>query len=265
MVEVRPGVWIHVNPSIKVEATLLYNQLHYDAEEINFIWTMLAPGMRVVDIGAFVGVMTLIAAKRVGPEGRVLAFEPGSPNLIRFVDNCELNRAGNVDIIACAVGDRRGVIEYRYNPTTPDQSTVASESDEQTLRPVLVPVSPLDELLDGLAAPPIDFMKIDVEGAEVFVLAGGHKTISGAHAPLLIIEMNPVALRWARSSAACLTDVLLAAGYKLFVLELSPSRAFANVLAVKPVHYNRFPTLERYQLPELLTHEWYTSCALASQ
>lgn len=256
VVQVKQHVWIHIDPQIRIEASFLEQQPRFDRGEIELMWQLLEPGMTVVDVGAFVGVMALVAAQRVGPQGRVVAFEPGSHSIIRFVANKELNRADNVTIVAAAVGDRYGCVPYYYRHTSPDQSSVGYHR-ENAACPIIVPVVPLDELLAEMDVRQIDFIKIDVEGAERSVISGANKLLSGPCAPMLVVEFNPGALGWSGNSALELVHAITAHGYELWVLEVAKSEAYINVIGIKPEHRDKFPKLVDWELSPLLAHDWY--------
>ncbi|GAI92968.1 unnamed protein product, partial [marine sediment metagenome] len=78
----------------------------------NFLVDYLLPGDVVVDVGANVGLITVIAAKRVGPFGRVYAFEPDEENCSSLDRAVQLNRLGNVRIERLALGDRDGEARF---------------------------------------------------------------------------------------------------------------------------------------------------------
>jgi FkbM family methyltransferase len=255
-VQVRPDVWIHVDPRVEIEASFLEKQLRFDRDEVELLWQLLQPGMTIVDVGAFVGVMSLVAARRVGPHGRVVAFEPGSHSIVRFAANKVLNRADNVTIVAAAAGDRYGSIPYYYRHTCPDQSSVGYHR-EAVSNPIIVPVVPLDEILGELELRQIDFIKIDVEGAEPSVISGAKQILGGARAPMLVIEINPGALGWAGNSVPELVNAISALGYELWVLEVAKSEAYVNAIGIKAEHRERFSNLADCAISPLLTHNWY--------
>jgi len=206
--QVRPGVWLHVDTRFTVESTLLFKQPPYDQGELELLSEILQPGMTVVDVGAFIGLMSLVAAKRVGATGHIFAFEAGPPSVARLAANRDLCEVDNMTICAAAVGGGRGMIEYHYNVEAPDQSAVESTTTKG-VRSMIVPTISLDEFLAEFAPSRIDVIKIDVEGAESSVLEGARATLIGSEAPLLLIEMNLDALKGMGSSAGQLTSAML--------------------------------------------------------
>jgi FkbM family methyltransferase len=129
----------------------------------------------VFDIGAHVGFYTLLAAVLVGPQGRVVAFEPLPRNLIYLQAHLALNRVTNVTVIEAAVSDRQGVSLF-------DEGADGFTGHISTgTRGVEVPTVTLDELVWHGVVPRPDCIKIDTEGAEASVLAGAEQVLATYH------------------------------------------------------------------------------------
>jgi FkbM family methyltransferase len=143
---------------------------------------MLEPGMTVWDIGAHAGFFTALCSRRVGAPGRVHAFEPRPQTRARLERLIELNRLGNVQVHACAVGAARaeGVL-YDFG-----------RSAQATLRPVKaketsstpIEVRTLPDLWDELGPP--DVIKIDAEGLEVEIIESGADVLETATVSLVV-------------------------------------------------------------------------------
>ena len=88
----------------------------YEYEKQRLFSRTLQPGMIVYDIGANVGLYTLLAARRVGPTGQVFAFEPGSQNVSFLKRHLAMNRVANVTVIEAAVGERSGTGAFDAGP-----------------------------------------------------------------------------------------------------------------------------------------------------
>jgi FkbM family methyltransferase len=147
---------------------------------------VLRPGAVVYDVGANVGFMTLIAARLVGPDGHVYAFEPIPDNARAIERNAALNGLGNVTVLELALSDRAGEAVLRV-PTANQGAHLATvgesvgEEDDLNVR-----TAALDEV-DGLRPP--DLVKLDVEGAEVLVLEGMRRCLA-EHRPALVCELH---------------------------------------------------------------------------
>lgn len=159
----------------------------YEIEDLNLIKNTIGVGKRCLDIGANVGNHAIFFAKDMNAS-RVVCFEPNSTALEILRINVALNdaRAIDLDLAAYALGDRktRGEIETRHENNL--GFGVLKESVDG-----VVEVATGDDLL---ADETFDFVKIDVEGHELAVLAGLEKTIARDR-PIIYIEVNNVNLR----------------------------------------------------------------------
>lgn len=162
-----------------------------DPEVERTIADWVRPGMVVVDAGAHQGLWTFRLARAVGPAGHVFAFEPSieyAPGLDRV-----LRRKGitNVTLMACAVGDREGVVRFRTRNgdgiRLTGESRLAGRDEGGDIE---VPVTTLDMLVDKhprLAQ--TAFMKVDIEGAELLFLRGADSLLRSAR-PRIYCEIE---------------------------------------------------------------------------
>jgi FkbM family methyltransferase len=175
----------------------------------------LRHGMVFADIGAHIGSYTVLAARAVGARGRVHAVEPWPGNVDVLRTNVKLNDLGNVLIHPLAAGSRR---ERRvFNVTGASDSHGFYEHPRTgTVEHLDVEVVPVDELVSGH----VDAIKIDVEGAELEVLAGMARLLSESPRPALLVEWNPECLRAAGVCPEELPALLRDLGFsRLLVLD----------------------------------------------
>lgn len=182
------------------------------------------------DIGANLGFFSLLAAHLAGlQEGRVYAFEPAPDNADAIRVNAALNRIGNLDVRRVAVSDRsgRGLLQV-----VDDQSwskLVEYGEHPFTERVIDVELVAIDDLLAAGELPPPTVVKIDVEGAELAVLAGMRETIEH-HRPAIICELH--------DTHAGFLEAMDAHGYRVINLEGTASMreagASAHALALPP-------------------------------
>jgi FkbM family methyltransferase len=160
----------------------------YEPQLQAIIKEYVAAGDTVYDVGANVGYASLLLAKRVGPGGRVIAFEPVPRNIDAFRENVKINDLANVRLLEFAASDRRGEATIRVADNFAEASLVWHRNDpsaqELTIRTVAI-----DELVEAgdLAHP--RFVKIDVEGAEGNVLRGMRRMLAAAK-PILFVECS---------------------------------------------------------------------------
>lgn len=150
---------------------------------------LLAPGDVFYDVGANIGFFTILGARLVGPQGRVVAFEP-VPACARAVGrNIALNRFAHAEIREEAVGAAGGrarllvvrEASWSHLASTGRHADVRDEID--------VTVVSIDELVQAGAIPPPDVLKIDTEGAELQAIAGMRATIE-RHRPAIVCELH---------------------------------------------------------------------------
>src|SRR5258706_3631881 len=161
----------------------------FEPQDVEFFTSLLETGMTVMDLGANLGMYTLLAARRVGPSGRVFSFEPSPAVAARLRRNLEFNSLSNVIAVEAAVGDQVGEATF-YLQEESDRNTLAVGSG----KPIHVPAVTLDSFVDTQKIGRVDVMKMDVEGAESKVLRGGGRLFSSDGAPVVMFELNPKAL-----------------------------------------------------------------------
>jgi len=180
------GYRIHVSPAEKLGYLLGTDEPHLQKAIRQYV----APGDTVYDIGANLGYVSLSLAKRVGPRGRVIAFEPLPQNIAAFRANIEINALWNVQLLELAASDRVGeaVIRLAENPST---ASLVWHRDNPSATELHVRTISIDDLVEAgeLAYP--KFVKIDVEGAEAFVLQGMRRTLAAAK-PVVFVECSDV-------------------------------------------------------------------------
>jgi FkbM family methyltransferase len=152
------------------------------------IRTMVRGGDTVYDIGANRGYVTLCLAKAVGPQGKVVAFEPMPETAQALHCNLRLNRIANVSVIACAASDSAGTATFRVADSLSTASMVWHR-DHQHAREVRVACVQIDEEVASARLSLPSFVKIDVEGAEGFVVRGMRRTLESAR-PVIFLECS---------------------------------------------------------------------------
>src|SRR5690606_6277225 len=148
------------------------------------------PGMTVVDVGANVGMLSLAFARSVGALGKVYAFE-AEPELQELLaKSFALNGVPWVELRRQAAGREAGTATFHVSPISGHSSLYGLPDDEApTARQITVEVASLDEVLG--AVPAVDLVKIDVEGAELDVLAGMAKLIARNPGLAIVAEFGP--------------------------------------------------------------------------
>lgn len=210
-VKLPNGYDLFFNPMLHWNAT---NPRNHEPEVIALLHRYLEPGAVFYDIGANIGLHSLIASEIVGPAGRVLAFEPGEINLKYFRRTLE-NGVPNVSLHEFAIGatDETRIFDVRGGA----MSGKLIVAGEKAIDPVSVQVRSIDSLVaEGYPRP--DVIKIDIEGGEADALLGAVKTLETY--PVVICEMHDFAPEGVRRA----TKALMEAGFQVTRLaDQSPS------------------------------------------
>jgi len=145
----------------------------WEPEAARIYATFVRPGDVVYDCGANVGIHSLLFAKLVGEQGRVVAFEPLPAAARDVLLNCALNGADNVVVRECALSDRAGRTTFKATRHT-TQGSLTGLNDRAHQHDIQVTVATLDALI-GDDLPPPDFIKMDIEGSEGAALSAYDK------------------------------------------------------------------------------------------
>ena len=150
----------------------------------------VSPGDTVYDIGANIGYVSLMLAKRVGPTGALFAFEPLPQNFARLKKNIALNGIYNATLLNVAVAAESGRAAMRATANLAMASMVW-HCDDGSATEVRVETVAIDDLIESGKLPSPQFVKIDVEGAEGLVLQGMAHTIAHAR-PIILLECSDI-------------------------------------------------------------------------
>lgn len=161
----------------------------YEPNVTSVVHRALRRGMGMIDIGANIGVFSLLSAARVGPTGFVLAVEPNPANA-RLIEASRLvNGFEHLTVCQAAAGRRVGLLALHSSDS--NGMTAPAAADALLRDIVTVAVLPVDNLVP--AHQRIDVLKIDVEGAEHLALQGC-ETILRRWQPFLVSEFSPALL-----------------------------------------------------------------------
>jgi FkbM family methyltransferase len=166
-----------------------------DAGDLRFLWRFLQPGMTFLDVGAYHGVFSILAAKKVGPDGKVIAFEPSPRERQRMQTHLRQNRIRSVAIepYALTAGEGVAALNVVVDGFTTMNSLRPPQIDHPTEQ-VKVDTTSLDAYLDRKKIDRVDLMKIDTEGGEVDAFRGSHRLLSQLR-PLIICEVLDLVTR----------------------------------------------------------------------
>ncbi|MBR0695054.1 FkbM family methyltransferase [Bradyrhizobium lablabi] len=213
----------------------LWRNRAFRSDDVDFVGGYLRPGETFVDVGANVGQLSLAAAMRVTPSGRVIAIE-AHPRTCKYLEgNVRLNDL-NIEVHNTAIGSAHG--ELFFTDFHSDDMNFASATPPPGGATLRVPVRPLDSIIGDR---PVDLLKVDVEGFEVDLLKGASRTVGNCRC--LYMEDSELNLRRAGTSRAELYRRLNDHGFDLFHLrdgQLEPASPEVpgpnddNLIAIRP-------------------------------
>ena len=164
----------------------------FEPESYRALDTVLSPGMTMVDAGAFIGDFTLYSALKVGPQGKVIAFEASEREYRRLIKNIELNQYTNVIPLLYALWNKPTKLSFTLPPAgsggTFKPNTTIHKGQWKTYE---VEAGTLDHVLTERGVKTVNLIKVDIEGAELEFLEGASATLDSNPDILLVLSLHP--------------------------------------------------------------------------
>jgi len=229
-----PGYSIFVRTPDRLIAALICKHSMPGGLEAEIYRSRVKPGMTVAEIGANVGFFTLLFSGLAGPAGRVLAFEPDPENFRLLEKNAAANGRANISCRRAAVTDKAGSLKLYLSGENRGDHRIYDCGEGRPC--VEIPAVSLDgELGPGGR---VDFIKMDIQGAEYKALLGMEATIRNSPSLAMLCEFTPGLIRKAGDSPEKLLEKFLECGFSLSYLD-EDSRAVrpaspAGLLALCP-------------------------------
>jgi FkbM family methyltransferase len=208
------GLPMRLHPEGDIAEFLAFPML-FEPNELKLVAGLLRPGMSVVDVGANIGLYSILSAFRTGPAGRVWAFEPSSESANRLERNLRLNNCERVEVVRLALSDttssaslvsERGFGDaYRY--LRPNAAASGGE---------IVKVTTLDAWAAANAIGPVDFLKVDIEGGEYRMFLGARECVSSSRDIVIMFECEGDWASRAGWKPQDLYELLRSLGFGLF-------------------------------------------------
>jgi FkbM family methyltransferase len=205
-----------------------YFETDYELNNINFINNYLSPGMTVIDIGAHIGLLSIIMAQKVKPAGKVYSFEP-TPSTFKLLqktiainDFTEIVKPNKM-----AVAEKKGKTFFYITDIEAHNSNSLSNNkrDYGNEHRIDVDLTSIDEFVTDNKLSKIDFLKIDAEGAEYSVLKGCEATLR-RDKPKIILALHPASIINFGNSLEQIWDYLQSFGYTVVFKSEKVDRTF---------------------------------------
>ena len=230
------GYEMELNISQWSERATYFLGRFYDLEIQLLMLRVLRPGDRFIDVGANIGMLSLLAARLVGPDGVVDAFEPNPRCASRIHSLIARNQISNIRVHNLALGESGGSLPLVVPKSNSGEGTLTTIAHgefgpPENLDHFEVPVQVGDEILSSDPRPPV-LIKIDVEGFEHQVLSGLRRTLDDQK-PLVITEVIASHLLRAGRTPNDIFDLMGLHGYVAYAFRLH-RRGLRHELALVP-------------------------------
>ncbi len=219
----------------------IYVTGEYEAATTRIFRERLNAGKTVLDIGANAGYFSCLSAALVGPTGRVVSFEPVPRLNAKLKENLALNGFDLTNVHAVALSNENSSARFHVGPLNHSGVSSLRSIDDES-ESIDVQVVRGDDYLREIDR--IDFIKIDVEGAECHVLEGMQDLLSRFR-PDLVIEITPAYLAGMQRTADDIEAILAPLGYRFYAIENDGLRALSHLNNDRLGQYNAFMTVDR--------------------
>lgn len=189
----------------------------YEPLTTAYFQSALQEGQVVLDIGANIGYYTLLFARQVGPQGHVYAFEPEPTNYALLCQNVVLNGYRNVTLINGAVANRTGRLSLFISQSNQGDHRLYDSHDGRER--IEVRSMRLDDTFADSDHQKIDFVKMDIQGAEHHAVEGMMSLLHRNPQVILVTEFWPAGLARAGVEPAAFLERLLDLGFRFHLLE----------------------------------------------
>lgn len=188
----------------------------------------IMPGMVVIDIGANIGLYTLIASKLVKDNGKVFSFEPSKSTYYSFLNNLNLNNSLNVksyniglgdvenQILALRLDEGGGDADKYFIPTGATLNEGLSNVGTVKELEEQIKLETLDSALRLENIQSVDFVKIDTEGYEYFIIKGGQEILKSSPKVIVFLECTESGTKRAGVTQDMVYQLLKDCGLKIF-------------------------------------------------
>lgn len=194
----------------------------YEPVESYLFLKLVGPGMTVIDVGANCGQYTLLASRAIGREGHVHAFEPIADTYKILEEHVQLNKLSNVTLNRYALWNQK--TELALGRGEEQESALWSAGYVGDPSRILVQAIRFDDYAREHGLERVDVIKMDIEGAEPFMLEGARESIERFH-PVFLMEVSRTSLERMEWTPQRLWEWLRSFGYRAFAIAPSPRRS----------------------------------------
>jgi FkbM family methyltransferase len=200
----------------------------YELNNINFINNYVREGMFAIDIGAHIGLLSVIISKKIASTGKCYSFEPTPSTFKLLSETIKINElTGTIIPSQMAVSDTVGKTKFYVTDIEAHNSNSLSSShrEQSNEHAVEVEVTTVDSFINQNKLTQLDFLKIDAEGAEYAVLKGSEKSIEKFQ-PLILLAIHPKFIENFGDNLSDIWEFLVQHNYKVIYKSEEVTRDF---------------------------------------
>ncbi|MFL9484990.1 FkbM family methyltransferase [Chitinophagaceae bacterium LWZ2-11] len=198
----------------------------YEQEELSLQMKLMETCKTIFDIGANYGWYAIHIAKRF-PNAKIYSFEPIPYTYSQLKRNIALNDVQNIDTVNMGMGEEQGSFTFYYDPALSVNASMSKLTDSTSLEATTCKVSTLDAFGKTINTP-VDFIKCDIEGAELLAFKGGAALLK-KDCPIIFSEMLR---KWTAKFNYHPNDIiafLATLHYKCFTIDAGKLKPFDKV------------------------------------
>lgn len=221
-------------PDCLVQRSVYYLSC-YEVNETNWLRDRVKPDWVFFDVGSNFGYYSMLVSQLSHKQAQVYAFEPLARNYNLLNHNKALNGFERLKTFKLALSNATGETDFllpQLSNMGHGRIDVRDESERGGADSEKVRTTTLDTFVGELGTDKIDFIKVDIEGAEVLFLEGAAQTLRDLR-PMLMIEFNPTSLEEFGTSADVLLRMLKELNYKTYRVRSNRLEAFDDVRAIE--------------------------------
>lgn len=237
---ISSGFGFKIFLDIRKDVDRYFYMEEFEYQTLSFFEKVISKGSVVIDVGANIGIYSMIAARKTGDTGHVYAFEPSDWAYSRLNKNIAKNKLGNIIVAKVGVSEKSGELSF-YMCEDDAYNSIGSSPMEDIKEVRKIQVISLDEFCMDKKIDNVDVIKIDTEGADYLVLKGAESILKNSdQAPIIFCEYNKVVKDGFDFSLENYRAYLMEMGYSLFeisngeLIEFDPENSkSAEVVCIK--------------------------------
>jgi len=218
----------------------------FEEENFDLLNKILSNGMNVIDVGANIGLYSLLFCKKIGDKGKVFSFEPSPETFFRLKQNVNLNQFKNIKMYNIGLSDRKTKSKF-YLCEDEAYSSLGTKPMMPIINEIEIELTTIDEFLKKENIKNVDIIKIDTEGADYLVLKGAEKLLASEKAPILFCEYNRAVEGGFLHKTKDMYDYLVKMGYEIFEIKKGKLLKFdiissvgSDIICIKSNHKSLF-------------------------